>query len=90
MPVTVECVRPMAQGVLYSLTHYWELNGDLMRDPDLEFFAGYNEYALQLYPVYFRQDAPYFEQQAVEYEPEGHITGFYPEIQHDLFSFAKL
>lgn len=90
MPVTVECLRTMAQGTLYSLTHYWELNGDLMRNPDMEFFASYNDQGMQFFPVYFQQDAPYFEQEAVEYGPGGHITGFYPAIQHDLVSFANM
>lgn len=90
MSVTIEYLRPMANGALYSVAHYWELNGDLMRNPDMEFFCAYSEQGMQFFPVSFRQDAPYFEQQAIEYGPGGHITGFYPRIQQNLVDFANM
>src|SRR5688572_17664601 len=37
MPVHVECLRRTGLGLLYSVAHYYEQNGDLVPDPDVVF-----------------------------------------------------
>ena len=39
MPVHLQKLRACEHGVFYSMTHYYEQNGDLMRDPDMEFIV---------------------------------------------------
>lgn len=36
MAVHVECIRRTEHGVMYSVAHYYEQNGDLIADPELE------------------------------------------------------
>ncbi|HEY3256290.1 MAG TPA: hypothetical protein VGJ91_20165 [Polyangiaceae bacterium] len=35
MPVSVECLYGVRDGMLFSVTHYYEQNGDLVPDPDV-------------------------------------------------------
>lgn len=37
MPVHVECLQQTSLGPLFSIAHYFELNGDLVADPDVLF-----------------------------------------------------
>jgi len=85
MAVHVEKLYLTEQGALYSVAHYFEQNGDLMRDPDMEFMKIGNEY----YPVYFRQDGGIaLEQEAVVYGPGGKIERYNPKVQAELATFA--
>jgi len=85
MAVHVEKLRLTEQEALYSVAHYFEQNGDLMRDPDMEFMKIGDDY----YPVYFRQDGGIaLEQEAVVYGPGGKIERYYPKLQADLAEFA--
>jgi len=85
MAVHVEKLRLTEQGALYSVAHYFEQNGDLMRDPDMEFMKIGDDY----YPVYFRQDGGIaLEQEAVVYGPGGKIERYHPKLQADLATFA--
>lgn len=58
MPVVVEIlgdvshIAPGYSGELVSVTHYGEQNGDMMRDPDMEFLFVHGE----AYPVSYRND----------------------------------
>jgi hypothetical protein len=36
MPVHVECVGRTEHGLMYSVVHYFEANGDLVADPEME------------------------------------------------------
>lgn len=36
MPVHVECVGVTEHGLLFSVAHYYEQNGDLIADPEME------------------------------------------------------
>ncbi|OJW01952.1 MAG: hypothetical protein BGO52_00265 [Sphingobacteriales bacterium 44-61] len=68
MPLTIERLTAnietgTGKGTLYSLCHYYEQNGDLMRDPEMCFIVVDNrshpqEYeAIEIYPQLFRQDS---------------------------------
>lgn len=61
MAVSVERIAPD----LYSVCHYGEQNGDLMRDPEMLFWQGPDR---RFYPVYFRNDYLGVEREAVEFE----------------------
>jgi len=85
MAVHVEKLYLTAEGALYSVAHYYKQNGDLMRDPDMEFMKIGDDY----YPVYFRQDGGIaLEQEAVVYGPGGKIERCDQKVQADLATFA--
>jgi hypothetical protein len=86
MPVHVECIGRCNYGLLYSIAHYYEQNGDLMRDPEMVFIKGADN---RYYPTYFRQDGGLgFEQEAVIMEDEK-VKAFKPPIQDELKEFAN-
>ncbi len=85
MAVHVEKLYLTEQGARYSVAHYFKQNGDLMRDPDMEFMKIGDDY----YPVYFRQDGGIpCEQEAVVYGTGGKIERYDPKVQADLAVFA--
>jgi len=54
MAVHVERIGSLGDlGPLFSIAHYFEQNGDLMRDPEMIFLRGTDG---SYYPTYFRQD----------------------------------
>ena len=86
MTVHVECVGTSNLGPLYSIAHYYEQNGDLMRDPDMEFIKGGDG---EYYPISFWQDSPLKRDEAVEWK-DGEITGIKPKLQAELATFANM
>ena len=85
MPVHVEYVGKCDMGQVFSITHYYEQNGDLMRDPDMEFIKGGDG---EYYPISFWQDAPLKRDDAVEWGDD-EITLINPKMQAALASFAN-
>jgi hypothetical protein len=92
MPVTIEVVgkREDGKGLVVSLAHYYEQNGDLMRDPEMV-FLWFPEQKM-VFPVTYRQDGLGLDQQAVtEFdESTGAYNGVYPRMQAQQTSFANL
>ena len=86
MAVHVELVNECKLGQIYSVTHYYEQEGDLMRDPDMEFIKGEDG---EYYPISFWQDAPLKRDEAVEWE-DGEIKEIRPKLQAQLATFANL
>jgi hypothetical protein len=89
MPVDVEYLYDLhlwgGDFPVYSVTHYYEQNGDMMRDPDMEFFRdGQGNY----YPIYFRQDNLGLVQEVLIFDEEGNVKQFRPKLMRDLASFA--
>ena len=86
MPV---CVQHMAQtelGPLFSIAHYYEQNGDLMRDPEMIFLKRNGKY----YPVSFHQDGGLgFYQEAIEIQG-CRVLRYYPPILDKQASFAAM
>jgi hypothetical protein len=86
MPV---CVQHMAQtelGPLFSIAHYYEQNGDLMRDPEMIFLKQNGKY----YPVSFQQDGGLgFYQEAIEIQ-RCRVLRYYPPILDEQASFAAM
>jgi hypothetical protein len=88
MPVVVEYLREEKLGSFFSVTHYYEQNGDAMRDPDMEFLRANDG---QYYPAYFRQDgAPGMEQEVFIYGEDGEIKEFRPRLMNDLKNFSNI
>jgi len=86
MAVHVERVAAKDPGPVFSVTHYYEQNGDLMRDPDMEFLRGADG---GYYPISFWQDgAPTLRREAVEWVGD-RIRGYRPRMQADLAAFAN-
>ncbi len=52
MPLSVEKIGEIRTGEIFSLAHYGEQNGDLMRDPEVCFLKSGDSY----YPLDFRND----------------------------------
>lgn len=70
----------------YSVAHYYEQNGDLMRDPEMVFVKA----ATGWYATYFRQDSIGLEQTSAKYNP---TTGGFmvsPRTHRDHTSFANM
>ena len=86
MAVTIELVGQNELGKLFSVAHYAEQNGDLMRDPEVVFILGADE---EFYPVMVQQDFIGKYQDVLEYDETGKIKGWYPRLQADLAAFAN-
>ena len=86
MPVHVERVNECELGQLFSVTHYYEQNGDLMRDPDMEFIKGGDG---EYYPISFWQDVPLIRDEAVRWG-EGEIVDVKLKAQAKLVTFANM
>ncbi len=85
MPAVVEDIGEIdGYGKLYSVAHYGELNGDLMRDPDVTFVEKDGEY----YPVSFRNDYLGVDQEVFTYSND-QVTTINYELQHELADFAN-
>lgn len=70
MAVVVECIGLHAKGQVFSVAHYGEQNGDLMRDPDVTFLVGENG---KVHPLTFRNDYFGAEEVAVELVADGKL-----------------
>lgn len=84
MSVHVEHIGTCNLGHIFSVAHYYEQNGDLMKDPDMVFLRGEDG---EYYPTEFQQDNLCIYQRAVEFEG-GTIKGFSPKLQKDMSVFA--
>lgn len=85
-------VPSIGSGCLYSIAHYFKQNGDMMRDPEMIFWAGgtHNKnlgWSETYYPVYFRQD-PMIEQESAAFE-DGKLKGIRVKMQADHVKFAN-
>lgn len=81
MPVHVECLTDGH----YSVAHYFEQNGDLVPDPDMEFYRAETGAWL---PVNCTMATGYYTQ-AISFEGSK-PKGFYPHVLRELCSFASM
>uniref|UniRef100_A0A6M3LUF8 DUF6908 domain-containing protein n=1 Tax=viral metagenome TaxID=1070528 RepID=A0A6M3LUF8_9ZZZZ len=79
-------------GNLYSVTHYYKQNGDMMRDPEMIFWHGQglsrDKVVDTYYPTYFRMD-PSMEEESVVFE-DGKLKGTRTRLQADHAIFANM
>lgn len=85
MAVHVECIGQVREGLLYSVAHYYEQHGDLMRDPDVVFLkdAGGDYYAMS-----YEQSSLGIYQEAAVFEGD-RIVGHKPRMQRDITLFCN-
>ena len=86
MPVHVEHVKKCNLGQVFSIAHYYEQNGDLMRDPDMEFIQGGDG---EYYPISFWQDAPTIRDEPAKWI-DGDIVSYNAPRQAALVTFANM
>ena len=82
MPLSVERIGPH----LFSLTHYYRQNGDMMRDPDVVL---HRDKSGRWFPVSFQQDGRFpVYTEALEVGAEG-IVGVYRRRYASLRDFMR-
>ena len=86
MSVHVECIGRCNYGLLYSIAHYYEQNGDMVCDPDMVFIKA--ETDGNYYPVSFEQGG-LIHREAVLIK-NGIVTEFHDYDQRDQASFANV
>jgi hypothetical protein len=96
MPVSVELIRTVCGGKhkYFSVCHYYEQNGDLMRDPEIVFLqvvltnlnGDFNYY----FPVSYRQDGLGIDREYCKYDDDGKIIGVATKQQADTASFCTM
>jgi len=72
-------------GTLYSVAHYYQQQGDAMRDPEMVFFKAPDG---KYYPTMYQQDNLGIYQESVEWQGET-IVSFSPQLQKDQAAFAN-
>lgn len=100
MQLTIEHIgkyieTPWGLANLYSLSHYYEQNGDLMRDPEMCFFVIDNRNGfpadyqnVKVAPYMFQQDSLELYQESVHME-NSKLTVFNRKMQQDHTVFAN-
>ena len=86
MSVHIECLNKCSLGQIYSVAHYYEQNGDMMRDPDMEFVKGGDG---EYYPISFWQDAPPVRDEPLTWK-DGEMIAYHAKRQAALVSFANI
>ena len=86
MTVHVECVSVCNLGMIYSVAHYYTQNGDLMRDPYMEFIKGGDG---EYYPISFWQDAPLIRDDPLTWGEDGEVISYNKRLQAALVSCAN-
>lgn len=87
MAVHVEFIGSCSLGVIYSVSHYYKQNGDLMRDPDMEFIKGADG---EYYPISFWQDSPLKRDEPLDWGEDGEVVRYDAKRQAALVTFANL
>lgn len=83
MAVSVERLSPNR----YSVSHYFEQNGDLVPDPDMEFFRAPEG---GWYPVSIQHATGHYARALELDEGERKPVRWYPGVYQDLRSFATM
>lgn len=84
MATCVEIIGRTGLGPLVSIAHYYQQNGDMMRDPDVVFVIGADQH---VYPISYRQDGMGIDQEAAVVE-DGKWR-VQPKMQADICSFCN-
>jgi hypothetical protein len=95
MPLTLEFLHNVEMetgvGKLYSLSHTYVQNGDLMRDPEMCFIvvAGQNGIHTSIYPQMYQLDSMGLYEESVHLDGTK-VTGFIPIWQASHCAFANM
>lgn len=87
MPVHMELIHQNGHGQHYSIAHYYEQQGDLMRDPEMIFLLSASDN--QIYPLSLQQDGLPPVQIAAE-APDDENIRFNHKLQVDITNFANI
>jgi hypothetical protein len=85
MDVSVEHIGDCNLGPMFSVAHYYEQNGDLMRDPEMRFIESEDG---EYYPHYYRQDGLGIERECIRWDREGNVLGILKHEQSNQAVFA--
>lgn len=87
MPLAIENLENAWEGFpVYSMTHYYTQNGDMMNDPDMTFAVLHD--ARMIVPLTFQQDGAWWTDSGTVYEEVFPEPGKYvPMLMDDLDSF---
>lgn len=99
MPLSMErleenILTPDGVATTYSLCHYYELNGDLMRDPEMVFIIVDNRNdekdieAIHIYPQLYQLDSLGLYEESIRIE-DGQIKSFIKTWQSGHCAFAN-
>lgn len=92
MALHVECIGANKYGKLYSFAHYYEQNGDLMRDPDVVMLKNNGTWAPNggiFFPLSYRQDGLGMYREYVVFNEDGNGWKIAQRAQADLCSFCN-
>lgn len=85
-PVSVEKLMDIPTfDTHFVISHTTVLNGDLMRDPEMEFVTKNGKY----YPITYRQDYLGIMQEALIYTNDGTPIKYRQDLMRDLAEFAN-
>ena len=85
-PVSVEKLMDIPTfDTHFVISHTTVLNGDLMRDPEMEFVTKNGKY----YPITYRQDYLGITQEALIYTNDGTPIKYRQDLMRDLAEFAN-
>ena len=85
-PVSVEKLMDIPTfDTHFVISHITVLNGDLMRDPEMEFVTKNGKY----YPITYRQDYLGIMQEALIYTNDGTPIKYRQDLMRDLAEFAN-
>lgn len=88
MPVCVEFIYENEHGKQFAITHYYVLNGDLMRDPDMTFLVSAVDN--RVYPLTFRQDGFPPVERIAAMAIDGKQILQRPKQQQEITAFANM
>lgn len=84
MPLHVEKLYTDEIGAFYSFAHYYMQNGDMMKDPDMEFVVTKTG---QVFPKMFQMDAPPIYEESIFFDEKWKVK---PALQKQHASFANM
>ncbi len=85
LPVSVECIAKTELGLVFSIAHYAERNGDLVQHPEMEFLRGFDG---EYYPLAITHGFLGIREEASIWE-NGNLQSFYPQRQKSQVAFAN-
>ena len=87
MAVHVEYLQRVPLGHVFSVSHYFKQNGDMMADPDMTFLKATLD--SRIYPLTFQQDSLGIYREGATLITGGTSFRVRPRMQRDLATFAS-
>lgn len=81
MPISVQKIGPN----IYAAAHYYEQNGDMMRDPEIRLWR--SPFTERLYPIGYRQD-PYCDRELATMGADGMPESYNVQAQKEAAVFC--